>query len=66
MTKIIEVVISPAGVTKIQTKGFVGNSCRGASKYLEDALGVQSSERLTAEFYANESTQQTLNERGQA
>jgi hypothetical protein len=52
MTKTIEIVISPSGQTRVETKGFAGNECREASEFLETALGRCSSEQLTAEFYA--------------
>ncbi len=47
----IEIVISPDGQTKLETKGFGGQSCRDASRFLEQALGVRASEQLTAEFH---------------
>jgi hypothetical protein len=34
----IEVVISPQGETRVETKGFTGGSCRQASQFLEHAL----------------------------
>jgi Protein of unknown function (DUF2997) len=51
MTRIIEIIVSPAGQTKIETKGFVASSCRDASRFLEEALGVKIEERPTAEFH---------------
>ena len=30
---IIEVVVSPQGETRVETKGFVGSSCRQASEF---------------------------------
>ena len=62
--KTIEVIVHPNGQTKVQTSGFSGASCRQASALLEAALGQVSSERLTAEFYASQSEQQVLRERG--
>ena len=56
MTRIIEVVVSPTGETKVETKGFAGGSCRDASKFLETALGLRASEQLTAEYHAQQST----------
>jgi hypothetical protein len=43
--------VSPQGETKVETKGFTGNGCREASRALEAALGLRTSETLTAEFY---------------
>lgn len=63
MTKIIEVIVSPKGETKIETKGFVGGECRLASRFMEEALGVRASEMLTAEFYQQQSAAQSIKER---
>jgi len=49
--QIIEITVSPTGQTTIATKGFAGSSCRDASKFIEQALGQQTSETLTAEFH---------------
>ena len=49
--KIIEVIVSPQGETKIETRGYAGASCKQASEFLERALGIKQSEKLTAEFY---------------
>ncbi len=65
MKKIIEVIVSLKGETKIETKGFVGGECRQASRFMEEALGVRESENLTAEFYQQQSTGQSIKE-GQA
>ena len=51
MTQIIEVLVSPTGETKVETNGFAGNSCRDASRYIEQALGKQATEILKAEFH---------------
>jgi hypothetical protein len=51
LNKTIEIVVSPKGETTITTKGFTGPTCREASQFLEQALGQQTSETLTAEFY---------------
>ena len=49
--KVIEIVIAPSGEAKLETEGFTGASCREASRFLEQALGIGTSEQLTAEFY---------------
>ena len=51
MTQVIEVIVSPQGQTRVETKGFTGASCRLASRFLEEALGSRLSEQLTAEFH---------------
>jgi hypothetical protein len=49
--KTIEITVSPKGETIVETKGFTGDSCREASRFVEEALGRPTSERLTAAFY---------------
>jgi hypothetical protein len=51
--KTIEITISPKGETRIETKGFAGAECREASRAIEQALGIRTSEQLTAEFHQN-------------
>jgi hypothetical protein len=52
MPRIIEVLVSPTGETSIQTKGYTGNDCFQASRFLEEALGVKTADKPTSEFYA--------------
>jgi hypothetical protein len=49
--KTIELVVAPNGETKLQTKGFTGDSCREASAFLEAALGAKQSDQPTAEAF---------------
>ncbi len=58
----IEIIVTPTGETTVQTKGFAGPSCRHASKFIEQALGKQTSERLTAEFYQGQAVQHQARE----
>jgi len=51
MARIIEVTVSPTGEATVQTKGYVGGDCLQASKFLEQALGVTTSDHKTTEFY---------------
>ena len=51
MTKTIELLVSPTGETRLETKGFAGSSCQAASRLLEAALGSCQSESLTAEYF---------------
>ncbi len=51
MARVIDVIVSPTGETTVQTKGYVAGDCIQASKFLEQALGVKTQERLTTEFY---------------
>lgn len=52
----IEITVSPQGESRVETSGFVGDSCREASKYIEAALGKADSEVFKSEFHQ----QQTL------
>ncbi len=56
--KTIEVTVSPAGETRVETKGFAGTACRDATKLLERALGVVASDTPTAEMYQQQPAQQ--------
>ncbi len=58
MKRVIEVVVSPAGETTVQTRGYAGSGCIEASRFLEEALGVPASERKTAEFYQEATAEQ--------
>ena len=53
--KIIEIIVSPQGETKIETKGFAGADCKQASEFLEKALGQRQAEQLTAEYHSDAS-----------
>jgi hypothetical protein len=58
MPRIIEVLISPTGASVVQTKGYAGNDCLHASRFLEVALGAVLLEKPTAEFYQSQPVQQ--------
>jgi hypothetical protein len=58
MSKVIEVIVSPDGVTRVETRGFSGSVCRDASRFIESALGKSVSEHLTPEFHQAANTQQ--------
>ena len=38
MNKIIEIIVSPTGETRLETKGFTGGECKEASKFVEQAF----------------------------
>jgi hypothetical protein len=63
MNKIIEIIVTAKGETTVQTRGFTGQSCRDASRFIEQALGQRIEEQLTTEFHqavdVHQSTQQT-------
>ena len=59
----IEIIVSPKGETTVTTKGFAGSSCREASKFIEQALGQQTSERLTVEFHQTQTAEQSAQQR---
>lgn len=60
MSKIIEIIVTPDGQTRVETKGFTGSECRAVSRFIEQALGQQTSEVLKAEFHQTASTQQQI------
>ena len=49
--KIIEITVSPTGETRLETKGFTGEECKEASKFVEQSLGSAVGEQMTAEFH---------------
>jgi hypothetical protein len=57
--KIVEIIVTPEGKTTVQTLGFIGPSCRDASRFIEQALGQRVAENLTAEFHQAVESQQT-------
>ena len=63
-SKTIEITVSPAGDTTVQTKGFAGPSCRDASKFVERALGEATAEKLTAEFYQPQAAAEQVKQGG--
>jgi len=52
----IEIIVSSKGETQVETKGFTGDSCREASKFIESALGKVSNEQLKPEFHESSSS----------
>ena len=53
----VEVVVSPTGAVTITTTGFSGESCRDATRSLEQALGLTVSRQLTAEHALRQQSQ---------
>jgi hypothetical protein len=58
--RIIEITIDTKGQSKVETRGFTGGECREASKFIEQALGQRTDEKLTTEFYEGQTTDQRL------
>ena len=55
--KELEITISPTGEVSVQVKCIPGQSCIEETKFLEDALGNQVTDRqLTAEYYQQGNT----------
>ena len=63
MSRTIEIIVSAKGETTVTTNGFGGQSCRDASKFIEQALGQRLDEQLTAEFHQRVARQQTQQQR---
>ncbi|QDU98785.1 DUF2997 domain-containing protein [Lignipirellula cremea] len=59
-SKTIEIIVTPNGQTRVETKGFAGSECRDASRFIESALGQQTDEVLKAEFHQTTSQQQQV------
>ena len=55
-SRTIEIIVSPTGQTQVETSGFAGSECRRASQFIEQALGQQTSEPLTADSQNSAST----------
>lgn len=66
MSRTIEIIVSPQGETRLETKGFFGNSCREASRLFEQALGLKSKEQLTPAFYVQDHAVQHVQQGGTA
>ena len=49
--KTIEILVRPNGETILETRGFSGEQCQHASRFLEQALGHTVQEQRTSEFY---------------
>jgi hypothetical protein len=60
VTRIIEIIVSPTGQLRLETKGFAGSDCQEASRFLEQALGAKQSEQFTAEFHTQQTDRQVL------
>lgn len=66
MNRTIEITVKPDGRTTVVTRGFVGPSCRDASRFLELALGITTGTRLTAAFHQTSEGQQVRHVEGGA
>ena len=51
MSKKIIITVSPTGETTVQTTGYTGPACKDASRFIEEALGEKTAERLTPEYH---------------
>ena len=58
--RIIEITVDAKGQSRVETRGFTGGECREASKFIEQALGQRTDEKLTSEFYQAHSREQQL------
>ena len=62
--KTIEIIVSPSGESRLETKGFVGDECESASKPIEEALGLRTQSRRTSEFFRTECAECRLGQAG--
>ena len=51
MARVIELIVSPRGEITLQTKGYSGQDCLQASKFLEQSLGTVTADKKTPECY---------------
>jgi hypothetical protein len=58
--KTIEIIVSPTGESKVQTRGFAGGECKESSRFLEQALGRRTAETLTAEYHQGQAAAEEL------
>ena len=63
MSPRIEITVTPAGATSVETKGFAGPACRAASAPYEAALGTKTAERRTPEYHAAAPVAQPVEQR---
>jgi len=49
--KRIEIIISPTGQSRLETKGYSGSECTLASRFLESALGSTRNEQRTSAYF---------------
>ena len=56
--KKIEIIVTPEGKISLHTKGFVGPACQDASRFVEQALGKRTGQRLTAAFHQSQAAHQ--------
>jgi len=57
----IKIRFAKDGSSKIETSGFTGTACQGASEFIEKALGHSSDDEKTAEFYEESEAHAHLN-----
>ena len=62
MSKVIEITVDVEGRSKVETRGFAGDECREASRFVEQALGRKTAETLTAEFHQGQQAGQHLDQ----
>jgi hypothetical protein len=55
--KKIEIIVDTKGQTRVETKGFAGSDCVEASRFIEQALGKQVTQRTTPEFFRAQTQQ---------
>ena len=56
----IEIRVSPKGESQVETKGFTGQQCREASKFIESALGKVAGGTLKPEFHIQKPAQNSV------
>ncbi len=58
--EIINVTVNPDGTVEVHAEGFKGKGCEAATKFIEEALGMDAKNRKKLpEYYANETVKLT-------
>lgn len=57
--EIINVVVNPDGTVEVSAEGFKGKGCEAATKFIEEALGMDGDRKKLPEYYANETVKLT-------
>ena len=60
--KTIQIIVSPKGETRVETKGFAGAECQEASKFIEQALGSKQNVAMKGEYHQARSARQQIRE----
>lgn len=58
MAQVIEVIIDEDGIAQVSVQGVCGPGCKELTKDLEQALGITTDSKKTAEYFQKEKAKQ--------